>query len=352
MARAAGLRRAGGGAAGQHCCGLPAIDRGAGPGPLAGASDDRDARVGAGRLDRHRGGELRDRDDPRSAASLPGGAGLARALRSAGGSYARPDQLPGAGRGLRGRGSGDQVRAQSTYHSFCQSTNVLGIGGLAPELLRDVCGLDLASCQRAKYVAASAVRPHWSIPGFRVKSRPESSTTLRQTGAQILVTDNRAARLPPPRCRRCPRDAVAGRPPGRDSGRAPALPGRSLPILLHRHLRAMARQILRRRRSAGKRSHCRAMKARAVGEGRQGVHPGADEHAGPGHQPDRGGGGQAAYGRRGAEDRAGGRESRPPRRSGPRPARGLRGPFSTTESLVDASDGEADRAGANQHVGA
>jgi hypothetical protein len=130
---------------GQHCCGLPALDVGD-RATARGMARQTITALEAVRADwivtaaascaialMHDYGELL-RDEPRwreraetlAARTLDLVSFLERVAKLPVGALRWP---PGPGR--------------LTYHSFCQSTNVLGIAGCAPRLLREVCGLEV-----------------------------------------------------------------------------------------------------------------------------------------------------------------------------------------------------------------
>jgi len=77
-----------------------------------------------------------------------------------------------------------------TYHSFCQSTNVLGIAGVAPRLLREVCGLDVRDLPEGEVCCGFGGSTSLDYPevGHAIVARKLDN--VAQTGAAVLVTDN------------------------------------------------------------------------------------------------------------------------------------------------------------------
>jgi iron-sulfur cluster protein len=76
-----------------------------------------------------------------------------------------------------------------TYHSFCQSTNVLGIGDIGPRLLR-LAGVPLVELPEATVCCGfgGATSIEYPEVGQRIVERKLEN--VRSTGAQILCTDN------------------------------------------------------------------------------------------------------------------------------------------------------------------
>jgi len=79
--------------------------------------------------------------------------------------------------------------APVTYHSFCQSTNVLGIGGLGPRLLRQA-GLEVGELPEGEVCCGfggSASLDHPEVSRGIVARKLDN---VRQTGATVLCSDN------------------------------------------------------------------------------------------------------------------------------------------------------------------
>jgi L-lactate dehydrogenase complex protein LldF len=90
---------------------------------------------------------------------------------------ADPPQLPGA--------AGSPV----TYHSFCQSTNVLGIGALGPRLLQraGVQVIDLPEVEVCCGFGGGASVDHPEVSRGIVSRKLDN---VRTTGASVLCSDN------------------------------------------------------------------------------------------------------------------------------------------------------------------
>jgi Fe-S oxidoreductase len=86
---------------------------------------------------------------------------------------------------LEGQRSGPLV----TYHSFCQSTNVLGIGDVGPRLLR-LAGYPIVELPEATVCCGfgGATSIEYPEVGQRIVERKLDN--VRSTGAQLLCTDN------------------------------------------------------------------------------------------------------------------------------------------------------------------
>ena len=80
-------------------------------------------------------------------------------------------------------------RPQVTYHSFCQSTNVLGIAQLGPRLLRraGVEVVDLPEMEVCCGFGGSASVDHPEVARGIVTRKLDN---VRSTGASVLCTDN------------------------------------------------------------------------------------------------------------------------------------------------------------------
>jgi L-lactate dehydrogenase complex protein LldF len=177
---------------GQHCCGLPALDVGDRPTAQAMARQTITA-LEAVRADwivtaaascavalMRDYGELlredphwRERAEALGARTLDLVSFLERVAQLPPGALRRP---PGSGR--------------LTYHSFCQSTNVLGIGGCAPRLLREVCGLEVRELPESEVCCGfggSTSMDHAEVARAIVTRKLDN---VMQTEATVLVTDN------------------------------------------------------------------------------------------------------------------------------------------------------------------
>jgi L-lactate dehydrogenase complex protein LldF len=77
-----------------------------------------------------------------------------------------------------------------TYHSFCQSTNVLGIADLAPRLLRDVCGVEVRDLPEGEVCCGFGGSFSIDHPGVARAIVARKLDNVAQTGATVLVTDN------------------------------------------------------------------------------------------------------------------------------------------------------------------
>lgn len=77
-----------------------------------------------------------------------------------------------------------------TYHSFCQSTNVLGISQLAPRLLREVCGLEVRELPEGEVCCGFGGSTSIDHPLVAREIVGRKLDNVAQTGAQVLVTDN------------------------------------------------------------------------------------------------------------------------------------------------------------------
>jgi L-lactate dehydrogenase complex protein LldF len=77
-----------------------------------------------------------------------------------------------------------------TYHSFCHSTNVLGISESAPRLLRDVCGLELRELPEGEVCCGFGGSTSMDHPDVARAIATRKLDNVAQTEATILVTDN------------------------------------------------------------------------------------------------------------------------------------------------------------------
>ena len=76
-----------------------------------------------------------------------------------------------------------------TYHSFCQSTNVLGIGEVGPRLLR-LAGYPLAELAEATVCCGFGGATSLEYPEVGQRIVQRKLDNVRSTGAQLLCTDN------------------------------------------------------------------------------------------------------------------------------------------------------------------
>ncbi|HZS34544.1 MAG TPA: LUD domain-containing protein [Methylomirabilota bacterium] len=180
--------------AGQHCCGLPALDAG--------------DRLTARRMARRTIAALEDaaadrvvtaaascaialrhdyprlfRDDPEwreRAAAL-----AARTVDLVG--FLDREARPEAG-ALAGRRGGSEPAV--TYHGFCQSTSRLGLGGAGARLLRDVCGLDLRDLPEGEVCCGFGGLTSLEHPAVAREIVGRKLGNVTATGAAVLVTDN------------------------------------------------------------------------------------------------------------------------------------------------------------------
>jgi Fe-S oxidoreductase len=78
---------------------------------------------------------------------------------------------------------------QVTYHSFCQSTNVLGIAPLGPRLLRRA-GVDLVDLPEMEVCCGFGGSSSVDHPEVSRGIVARKLDNVRSTGAQVLCTDN------------------------------------------------------------------------------------------------------------------------------------------------------------------
>jgi L-lactate dehydrogenase complex protein LldF len=76
-----------------------------------------------------------------------------------------------------------------TYHSFCQSTNVLGIGGVGPRLLR-LAGIPFVELPEATVCCGFGGATSIEYPEVGQGIAERKLENVRTTGAQVLCTDN------------------------------------------------------------------------------------------------------------------------------------------------------------------
>jgi L-lactate dehydrogenase complex protein LldF len=177
---------------GQHCCGLPALDAGDRTTARAMARQTI-AVLEAARADwivtaaascavalMHDCGELL-RDDPAWRGRAEAVAARTLDLVSF---LERVAKLPA---GALARQSGSD---RYTYHSFCQSTNVLGIAASAPRLLREVCGLEVCDLPEGEVCCGFGGSTSMDHPDVARAIVTRKLDNVAQTAATVLVTDN------------------------------------------------------------------------------------------------------------------------------------------------------------------
>jgi iron-sulfur cluster protein len=77
-----------------------------------------------------------------------------------------------------------------TYHSFCQSTNVLGIRDVSLRVLRDVCGLESRDLPEGEWCCGFGGSTSIDHPVVAKEIVARKLDNVEQTGAPLLVTDN------------------------------------------------------------------------------------------------------------------------------------------------------------------
>ncbi len=77
-----------------------------------------------------------------------------------------------------------------TYHSFCQSTNVLGLGRAPRRIIRDVLGLELIELPEGTVCCGFGGSTSATRPEVAARILERKLANVRVTGARILVTDN------------------------------------------------------------------------------------------------------------------------------------------------------------------
>ena len=92
--------------------------------------------------------------------------------------------------GQRAAGGEGPPSAPLTYHSFCQSTNVLGIGNVAARLLREVCGLEVCDLPEAEVCCGFGGSTSLDHPQVAREIAARKLNNVAQTRASVLVTDN------------------------------------------------------------------------------------------------------------------------------------------------------------------
>jgi Fe-S oxidoreductase len=83
-----------------------------------------------------------------------------------------------------------QTTGPVTYHSFCQSTNVLGIGKAPRRLISDVLGLELRELPEGTVCCGFGGSTSGINPEVSEQILSRKLENVVQTGASILVTDN------------------------------------------------------------------------------------------------------------------------------------------------------------------
>jgi Fe-S oxidoreductase len=76
-----------------------------------------------------------------------------------------------------------------TYHSFCQSTNVLGIGDVGPRLMR-LAGIQLLELPEATVCCGFGGATSIDYPEVGQRIVERKLENIRSTGAEVLCTDN------------------------------------------------------------------------------------------------------------------------------------------------------------------
>ncbi|HEV8673469.1 MAG TPA: LUD domain-containing protein [Methylomirabilota bacterium] len=177
---------------GQHCCGLPALDAGD-RGVAAAMARQTIAALEAVRADwivtaaascaiavGHDYAELlRD-----NGAWRPRAEALAARTLDLVTFLDRVAKLP-AGALARSRATGPL-----TYHSFCQSANVLGIAEIAPRLLRAVCGFEVRDLPEAAVCCGFGGSTSLDHPEMAREIAARKLDNVARTEATVLVTDN------------------------------------------------------------------------------------------------------------------------------------------------------------------
>jgi L-lactate dehydrogenase complex protein LldF len=180
--------------AGQHCCGLPALDAG------DRATAQTMARQTIATLEAARADWVVTAASSCAIAVMHDYAELfgddpgwrERARRLAARSLDlltfldRVARLPAGALAGAGIGTSEPI----TYHGFCQSTNVLGIGGVAPRLLREVCGLEVRELPEGEVCCGFGGSTSLERPEVARGIVGRKLDNVAATGAGILVTDN------------------------------------------------------------------------------------------------------------------------------------------------------------------
>jgi Fe-S oxidoreductase len=77
-----------------------------------------------------------------------------------------------------------------TYHPFCQSRNVLGLGDAPQELLEDVLGLEVRELPEADVCCGFGGSTSLEHPLVARGIVARKLANVAETGARLLVTDN------------------------------------------------------------------------------------------------------------------------------------------------------------------
>jgi L-lactate dehydrogenase complex protein LldF len=99
----------------------------------------------------------------------------------------RVAQLPA---GALSRQDGSVRPSPLTYHSFCQSTNILGISNLGYGLLREVCGLDVRDLPEGEVCCGFGGSTSLDHPEVAGQIAVRKLDNVDKTEAVVLVTDN------------------------------------------------------------------------------------------------------------------------------------------------------------------
>jgi Fe-S oxidoreductase len=86
--------------------------------------------------------------------------------------------------------SEEAVRAPVTYHSFCQSANVLGMAAAPRRLLRDVAGFEIAELPEGTVCCGFGGSTSAMNPEVAAQILDRKLENVVATGAGVLVTDN------------------------------------------------------------------------------------------------------------------------------------------------------------------
>jgi L-lactate dehydrogenase complex protein LldF len=163
---------------GQHCCGLPALD----------AGDQASARAMARQT-------IATLEATRADWIVTAAASCAIAVMHDYADLLRDDPSWRERAAALGARTLDLVTfldrvAKLTYHSFCQSTNVLGIGDVAPRLLREVCGLEVRDLPEGEVCCGFGGSTSMDHPEVARAIVMRKLDNVAGTEAPVLVTDN------------------------------------------------------------------------------------------------------------------------------------------------------------------
>lgn len=177
---------------GQHCCGLPALDAGERKAARAMARQTI-AALEAPHADwivtaaascaimlMHEYGDLlrdepgwRERAEALAARTLDLVSFLDRVAKLPAGALAKP-----------------QGADRFAYHSFCQSTNVLGVADAASRLLSQVCGLEMRELPEGQVCCGFGGSTSMDHPRVAREIVARKLDNVAETGATVLITDN------------------------------------------------------------------------------------------------------------------------------------------------------------------